>query len=712
MLLLLLQIFLTYLCDMETLTKVGTGTVSTTKMAIATVALLAASASAFALLPSNSELENEAECRRDPAACLAECVQKQVACAADADSPGGPHDGGPCDQFWPDSVMNVCNKVFSGEIAVQVAATNRPNGSACMQGNECASSACQNGVCVSATVDLVMNPPTGALTLGQGDTMSVTGRVCNMGSVRTPGQVAVGGNVIQPNGSTDLRTFYVGPIEPGACVDSPAMTQSQVQAGIIRVSFWVDANNQVTEVNENNNLVNTEITVTAPAGAAVGPCPQPVSGSPVQCATAYGNCVKYTTTHRDIRYYRGAWQSLCRACVGGSLNASTNNCQTLPAALPPAPGPAPLPDFSFSPTEPPTLGTDGTLTFRFGNIGNGPVVFNVGQTVARTEFLNAQGQMVGNPVVTTVTNTNGAGGASWTFLPNVMDNVINQTLQVPSGASRVRVTLDPENRAAETNELNNSRELNIPAPAGPVCGNGQCQSGESTATCPADCPAPASNPAPISANDTRISFFITSRGNGTNGGNYGGLAGADAFCNTLATAPGAVAGASSKVWRAYLSAGTQQNPTHARNRIGSGPWYNARQELIARDVDDLHRPSGLSSSLIFDERGNPVVNSANNTSVGGDHDVLTGSSALGMLYQIPDNETAPAPTCNNWTNGTSTWADALAFAMVGHADWTAVDTQGDERSRWNSSHTVPCSPESLQSTAGSGRLYCFAVGNR
>ena len=182
-----------------------------------------------------------------------------------------------------------------------------------------------------------------------------------------------------------------------------------------------------------------------------------------------------------------------------------------------------------------------------------------------------------------------------------------------------------------------------------------------------------------------MSFFATSVGN--NSGNFGGLAGADAFCDSLAAAVG-----SDGQWRAYLSTapieGVGGDLVHARDRIGAGPWYNAYGDLVAADVDQLHT-DGLDPALVFDETGNTIPSA--------EHDIVTGSTAEGFAFtEFPDNPSAPPPTCFNWTAG-----DANAWVWVGHVD-------ADPGDSWNSVHATSCDPAGLASTAGSGRIYCFA----
>ncbi len=187
-----------------------------------------------------------------------------------------------------------------------------------------------------------------------------------------------------------------------------------------------------------------------------------------------------------------------------------------------------------------------------------------------------------------------------------------------------------------------------------------------------------------------MSFFVTSSGNG-NGANYGGLAGADRHCQTLAAA----AGAGGKTWHAYLSTtATGGAPAvQARERIGKGPWRNAKGELIARDVEDLHGPGNkLDKQTALTEKGDAVSGRGDSPNM---HDILTGST--------PDGRASDA-TCSNWTSSASEGA-----ARVGHHDRMGLDDSTEAKS-WNSSHdSRGCSQEALKSTGGAGLLYCFAV---
>lgn len=199
-----------------------------------------------------------------------------------------------------------------------------------------------------------------------------------------------------------------------------------------------------------------------------------------------------------------------------------------------------------------------------------------------------------------------------------------------------------------------------------------------------------------------MSFFVTSDGTG-NGANLGGLAGADAHCQKLAAA----AGAGSRTWRAYLSVpGVGATPTapavpqvDARSRIGNGPWFNARGELVAASVADLHEGDNkLTKASAIDERGagvNGVGDQPNQ------HDILTGSRPDGTAFS-PRGDT----TCRAWTSSSD---EAGLSAVVGHSDRRGLVDAPWARS-WNFAHpSAGCSQRALVSTGGAGRFYCFAA---
>jgi hypothetical protein len=191
-----------------------------------------------------------------------------------------------------------------------------------------------------------------------------------------------------------------------------------------------------------------------------------------------------------------------------------------------------------------------------------------------------------------------------------------------------------------------------------------------------------------------MGFFITSVGIG-NGGDLGGLAGADAHCQSLAQA----AGAGNRTWRAYLSTQATQDATavNARDRIGSGPWANANGLVMATSVESLHYDnSNLNWQYTLDENGNQFASRIDGDPDFTEHDVLTGSQIDGTAYP-PDQD----QTCDNWTSSTE------GSARVGHADRYSFSTPG---SPWNSAHGTPgCTQENLISTGGAGLFYCFAI---
>ncbi|CAH2396367.1 hypothetical protein [Mesorhizobium ventifaucium] len=189
-----------------------------------------------------------------------------------------------------------------------------------------------------------------------------------------------------------------------------------------------------------------------------------------------------------------------------------------------------------------------------------------------------------------------------------------------------------------------------------------------------------------SSQDATMSFFVTSVGSGK-GADLGGLAGADAHCASLAEA----AGVTGKTWRAYLST----SDTDARDRIGKGPWFNAKGVKIADDVASLHSDANaITKQTALNEKGE-VVNGRGDKP--NRHDVLTGSK--------PDGTKIADQTCGDWT-----LSGAEGAAMTGHHDRTGLDDSAAAKS-WNSSHASRggCSQEALRSTGGDGLFYCFAV---
>jgi len=193
------------------------------------------------------------------------------------------------------------------------------------------------------------------------------------------------------------------------------------------------------------------------------------------------------------------------------------------------------------------------------------------------------------------------------------------------------------------------------------------------------------------ASAQEMSFFVTSEGLG-NGGDLGGIEGADAHCQALAEA----AGAGGRDWRAYLSgeptSGAERPSISARTRIGDGPWHNADGVMIAGDVDELHISPNLSAATALTENGDRVNGFGTSPNR---HDILTGTQADGTAF-FPDDADH---TCNNWTSSSD------GNAQVGHSD-----RHGGGNTSWNSAHASrSCSQPDLQATGGDGLLYCFAA---
>jgi len=202
---------------------------------------------------------------------------------------------------------------------------------------------------------------------------------------------------------------------------------------------------------------------------------------------------------------------------------------------------------------------------------------------------------------------------------------------------------------------------------------------------------------PVGAQQANMTFFVTSVGMGK-GADLGGLAGADRHCQELATS----VGAGGNTWRAYLST---QGPgaVNARDRIGKGPWMNAKGVIVAKDVAELHGANNLNKQTALTEKGDGV-NGVGNTP--NRHDVLTGSQVDGTAFSGADDR-----TCKNWTSSTQ------GAAMLGHLDRRGLnaDAPANDPSRtWNSAHPSRgpdggCSQADLRSTGGDGLLYCFAA---
>jgi hypothetical protein len=204
----------------------------------------------------------------------------------------------------------------------------------------------------------------------------------------------------------------------------------------------------------------------------------------------------------------------------------------------------------------------------------------------------------------------------------------------------------------------------------------------------------AAQQTPPAANS--MSFFVSSAGPGR-GANLGGLLGADRHCQMLAMA----AGAGNKMWHAYLSEnGSAGHPAaNARDRIGSGPWYNAKGVLIASSVADLHSDrNNIKKETALTEKGETLPGRGDTPNK---HDVLTGSQPDGTAYPGADSANT---TCGNWVR----YFPMSGKARVGHFDRSGNDPVTG--SSWNSAHdSAGCSQEELKSTGGDGLLYCFAV---
>jgi len=199
--------------------------------------------------------------------------------------------------------------------------------------------------------------------------------------------------------------------------------------------------------------------------------------------------------------------------------------------------------------------------------------------------------------------------------------------------------------------------------------------------------------------DSKMSFFVTSSGPG-NGADLGGIEGADRHCEKLATS----AGAGNRTWRAYLStqaAGFKdKSAVSARDRIGKGPWYNARGIMIAKNIDDLHSANNnLNKETALDEKGR-LVNGR--TEKPNKHDIMTGSRPNGSNF--PPSPPFPDMTCGNWTK-----SEKEGSAMLGHHDRVGPNNDSWATS-WLSAHpSLGCDHDSLKKTGGDGLFYCFAI---
>lgn len=196
------------------------------------------------------------------------------------------------------------------------------------------------------------------------------------------------------------------------------------------------------------------------------------------------------------------------------------------------------------------------------------------------------------------------------------------------------------------------------------------------------------------ANAANMTFFVTSVGSGK-GADLGGLEGADRHCQSLAQA----AGAGQRTWRAYLSTQAMggAQAINAKDRIGRGPWQNAKGVVIAKDVAELHGTNNLTKQTALTEKGEPVKGRGDTPN---QHDILTGSQPDGTAFAAGEDR-----TCGNWTR-----SGAEGAAMLGHHDRTGLDESPPAKS-WNASHLSRggCSQDALRSTGGAGLLYCFAA---
>jgi hypothetical protein len=198
------------------------------------------------------------------------------------------------------------------------------------------------------------------------------------------------------------------------------------------------------------------------------------------------------------------------------------------------------------------------------------------------------------------------------------------------------------------------------------------------------------------AQQANMTFFVTSVGEGK-GADLGGLAGADRYCQQLAQAVGAGA----RTWRAYLSTQAEggQQAVNARDRIGKGPWQDAKGVVVAKDVDELHGNNNLTKQTALNEKGEVVKGRGDTPN---EHDALTGTTMDGHAFPPGQDR-----TCKNWTSSTQ------GTAMLGHIDRQGLQDTVEAKS-WNSSHPSRgpdggCSQNDLKSTGGAGLFYCFAA---
>lgn len=195
------------------------------------------------------------------------------------------------------------------------------------------------------------------------------------------------------------------------------------------------------------------------------------------------------------------------------------------------------------------------------------------------------------------------------------------------------------------------------------------------------------------AQQSSMSFFITSSGSGK-GADFGGLAGADKLCQSLAAA----VGAGGKTWHAYLSTSASGGAAavNARDRIGKGPWQNAKGVVVAKDLAELHGTNNINKQTGLTEKGDMVKGRGDDPN---QHDILTGSQPDGTAFSGADDK-----TCGNWTKS------AEGSATVGHFDRTGTNPDPVANASWNSSHgSAGCSVDLLKKTGSAGYLYCFAV---
>jgi hypothetical protein len=189
-----------------------------------------------------------------------------------------------------------------------------------------------------------------------------------------------------------------------------------------------------------------------------------------------------------------------------------------------------------------------------------------------------------------------------------------------------------------------------------------------------------------------MTFFVTSLASGK-GADLGGLAGADKLCQSLAQA----VGAGNHTWRAYLSTSPADGKpaVNARDRIGRGPWQNAKGVVIAKNVDELHGNNNLNKETALSEKGEHINARGDKPNM---HDILTGSQPDGRAFSGDEDR-----TCRNWTSSDE------GAAMVGHHDRLGLRDDDSSRS-WNSSHpSRGCSQDALRGSGGNGLLYCFAA---